>query len=346
MKTTLALSRYYLGIPWNRMDAYQRMVGVPVPDSTQWELVSQLFFDVRPVIIHLIEMAAQCKIVFHDDTTGRILSLIEENKNLPEGARYGMHSTGMVTIGEHTIILYFTGRAHAGENLDKLMDLRDEGLPKVKQMSDALNANGSKRHKENLIRCLCNSHAVRKFKEIRENFPDACDSILETMKDVFINDKHTKDEQMTDQERMDYHIKNSEPLLKELKTWMEEQQGKYHNIEQNSTLGHAINYMLNSWECFTRFLTVPGAPLENNIVERALKRLIFQRKNSYFFKNEYTAYIGCSLTSLIMTTVESGINPYEYLNCLQENWKAVEKNPTQWLPWNFHENFITQQQAA
>lgn len=337
-KSSLAISRYYMGLPWHRIDVFQRMIGVPVPDSTQWDLVHELFLDVWPVVITLINIAAQSRIIFHDDTTGRILSLIEENKHIEKGDRYGIHSSGFVAIGEHQIVLFFTGRPHAGENLDKLLALRSDSLPRIIQMCDASSSNGPKIHVEKTDTVHCNSHAVRKFKDIQENFPDECSTVLEVMKEVFKNDRYTKEQKMTDEQRMNYHLEHSGPLMNDLKNWMIEQQTKYHNIEHNSSLGYAISYMLRHWNKLTRFLTLPGAPLDNNIVERALKRLIFQRKNSYFYTNEYSAYVGCCLTSLIMTAVEAGANPFEYLNELQKNWKAVADNPEQWLPWNYQEN--------
>jgi len=42
--------------------------------------------------------------------------------------------------------------------------------------------------------------------------------------------------------------------------------------------------MDKTWEGLTRFLHVEGAPLDSNIVERALKRAIQHRRNSLFYK--------------------------------------------------------------
>jgi transposase len=134
VKTSIVLSRYYLGLPFHRLEEFQRMLGVPLPDATQWELAEALFDDVFPVIEVLIKEAAQASLIGLDDTHGRILTLIAENKHLPAGTRHGIHSTGFVTVGAHTIVLFFTSRAHAGENLDKLLDLRHSVQEKPIQM--------------------------------------------------------------------------------------------------------------------------------------------------------------------------------------------------------------------
>jgi hypothetical protein len=44
---------------------------------------------------------------------------------------------------------------------------------------------------------------------------------------------------------------------------------------------------------------VPGAPLDNNIAERALKKAILHRKNSLFYKNRNGAQMGDLFMSLI-----------------------------------------------
>jgi hypothetical protein len=109
-------------------------------------------------------------------------------------------------------------------------------------------------------------------------------------------------------------------------------------VEPNSRLGGAFDYLLKRWEALTRFLTVPGAPLDNNAAERALKMILRYRKNSLFYKNEHGAHVGDVLTSLIETCRLAGINPLDYLSALMENRSAVFADPAAWLPWNYRDN--------
>jgi hypothetical protein len=85
----------------------------------------------------------------------------------------------------------------------------------------------------------------------------------------------------------------------------------------------------------TQFLRVPAAPLDNNTAERALKLIIRQRKNSLFYHNDFSAYVGSLLTSLIATCIQAEVNAMDYLVALQENRSAVFANPADWLPWTF-----------
>nr|WP_319392773.1 transposase [uncultured Desulfobacter sp.] len=100
-----------------------------------------------------------------------------------------------------------------------------------------------------------------------------------------------------------------------------------------------ISYMLNHWQELTRFLEIPGAPLDNNLCEQLLKKSILHRKNSLFYKTEHGAYIGDLFMSLIHTCNLQNINPFEYLTALQKHSSEIFQNPSDWLPWSF-ENTI------
>ena len=122
-----------------------------------------------------------------------------------------------------------------------------------------------------------------------------------------------------------------------LKRWLQ-QQGNERLVEPNSSLGKAISSLLTHWETLTRFVAVPGAPLDNNLVERALKLFIRQRKNSLCFATVPSASIASVLTSLIATCLPAGVNALAYLVAWQEHRAEVFGNPAAWLPWNFHSN--------
>ena len=110
--------------------------------------------------------------------------------------------------------------------------------------------------------------------------------------------KHTKHQGLSDQERLDWHQTHSSPKMAELKRWLTEQI-EQKKVEPNSGLGEAISYMLRHWEKLTLFLRQPGAPLDNNVCERALKKAILHRKNAYFYKTLNGARVGDLFMSVI-----------------------------------------------
>ena len=108
-------------------------------------------------------------------------------------------------------------------------------------------------------------------------------------------------------------------------------------MEPNSGLGQAISYLLKHWEKLTLFLRVAGAPIDNNLVERALKKAILHRKNSLFYKTRNGARMGDLFMSLIHTCELNGVNPFDYLTELQRHAEELKRSPSEWMPWNYRE---------
>ncbi len=249
-----------------------------------------------------------------------------------------MFTTALVVkLGERLICLYYSGRAHAGENLAALLEKRaaDQVPPMV--MSDALARNEVE---EGLvIRCHCLAHGRRQFSDIEEVFPRECRVVIDALKQVFDHDEEARDQHMSPEARLAYHQAYSQPLMDDLKGWLDRQLAD-RLVEDNSSLGKAIMYMQGHWETLTRFLSLPGAPLDNNLVERALKLFIRQRKNSLFYKTEHSAYIASVLTSLIATCIYAGVNVLDYLVALQEHRAEVFADPSAWLPWTYQASLV------
>jgi transposase len=340
-RAVLAVARYYLGVPWYRLESFQAWVGIPVPDATQWDQVELLGDCAYPIFKYLERLAAQGDLIFQDDTPGRILSLIEENREAAARAkargeaasRTGMQTTALIVqVGERRICLYYTGRQHAGENLEALLAKREPQREKPLVMSDALTSN--KAEETHLIRCHCLAHGRRKFSELDEVFPAESAVVVDALKSVYEHDEEARDQHLSAPERLAYHQTYSGPILKTLKEWLE-QQTTDRLVEPNSSLGKAIAYLLGHWPTLTRFLTKPGAPLDNNVAERALKLCIRQRKNSLFYATEHSAYIASLLTSVIATCLQAGVNALDYLVAVQEHRQEVFANPSAWLPWNY-----------
>lgn len=343
-RAVLAVSRYYLGVPGYRLQGYQAMLGVPVADATQWDQIEAVGDCAYKVFEQMEREAAQGELIFQDDTAVRILSLIKENRELFAQAqaqglstpkeRTGMHTTALaVQVGEHTAILYYSSRRHAGENLQGLLDQRQAGLAKPLAMSDALSSN-EVANEAALLRCHCLFHGRRKFSDLEAVFPQECQVVLEVISQVFDHDEQARKEQLSAEARLAYHQTHSQPLMDGLKRWLDKQLDE-HLVEPNSSLGKAMAYMQSRWETLTRFLSVPGAPLDNNFAERVLKLFIRQRKNSLFYKTSHSAYIASVLTSLIATCIYAGVNAVEYLAALQEHRREVFSDPAAWLPWAY-----------
>jgi len=236
--------------------------------------------------------------------------------------------------GGRRTALFFTGRKHAGENLADVLKGRDKELPVPIQMCDALSRNTSGDFKTIVANCL--AHSRRKYVEVADEFPEECHYVIETLAAIYHNDTLARERKMSPPERLAFHQAESGQLMKGLKEWLDAQ-FQEHNVEPNSALGNAIKYMRKHWEKLTLFLRVPGAPLDNTAVERALKKAILHRKNSLFYKTLNGARVGDLFMSFIFTAELVEANPFHYLVSLLRNKDKIAAQPERWMPWNYHD---------
>jgi hypothetical protein len=330
----IALLKYGSGLPFNRLQQLQGSCGIPLPASTQWEIVELMADQIYPVYQQLIWLAAQGDVIYNDDTTMKILALMQDNDQRDQSERKGIFTTGIVsTVDDQKIALFYTGRKHAGENLADLLQQRHPDLSAPIQMCDALSRNTSEAFKSILANCL--AHGRRKFVEVALNFPQQCRYVIETLAKVYKYDEMAKEQNMSADQRLRFHQSKSGPLMEDLETWLNDQLDQ-KKVEPNCGLGQAISYMLNHWKPLTLFLRVPKAPLDNNICERALKKAILHRKNALFYKTENGARVGDLFMSLIYTCNLAGVNPFDYLTALQKHAADLAQHPEKWLPWNYN----------
>jgi transposase len=329
----IAVLKYGLGLPFYRLARLQSAVGIPLPAATQWDILSAHLAAPEAVYDELIRQAACAELVHNDDTTARVLSLMSSATSEHSPERTGMFTTGIIAF-KHSkpIALFFTGRQHAGENLRDVLAHRAANLGPPIQMCDALSRNLPKDLATILANCL--AHSRRRYVDVFNHFPDECRRVLETLREVYRHDATACQRQMSPQARLEWHQQQSGPLMDDLEKWLRAQFDE-KLVEPNSGLGDAIGYMLDHWHALTQFLRVAGAPLDNNICERALKKAILHRKNSLFFRSEHGAHVGDVFMSLIHTAELCSENPIEYLRALMRHPKDVAARPADWLPWNY-----------
>jgi hypothetical protein len=237
----------------------------------------------------------------------------------------------------HRVALFFSGRRHAGENLAQVLKHRAEELPPPIQMCDALSRNLPGELQTILANCL--AHARRRFVDVYDRFPEICRHLLESLAVVYRNDALARERGLSPEARLQLHQEASGPTMAALHDWLERQRGE-KRAEPNSALGGAIGYTLKHWDELTLFLRQAGAPLDNNVCERALKKAILHRKNALFYKTQNGAKVGDLFMSLIYTCQLNEVNPFDYLTELQLHADALAACPERWMPWNYREALV------
>ena len=325
-----ALMRYGLGLPMYRQAAMLTYLGVPIAASTQFEVVAQGSEAFKPIGEELKRQAAQGETAYIDDTRMTILKQMRTNSK-----RTGTFTTGVISTREAIqIALFFTGESHAGQNMKEILKQRSPDLPALIQMSDALSRNFSELDADEVIECCCLCHGRRNFVEIVRSFPEECRFVLESIGKIYAVDKQAREAGLDPPQRLVLHQELSKPVMDDLRAWMTEQ-FEHKKVEPNSILGKAIKYLQNHWDKLTVFLRVAGAPLDNNMVERALKKVVLHRKNSLFYRTAAGAAVGDLFMSIIQTCQLNKVDPFDYLTQILRNASKVAANPSHWLPWNY-----------
>ena len=338
-RSLMAINKYYAGTPFYRQGSLQRILGVSITASTIFDQTEYVANAIWPVFKQLRLEAGNARHYYIDDTTHRILdqtAIVKKQRNSDkERIRTGVYSSGMIatTVAGQKIVLFETNIGHAGEFIDSVLRLRDETRSPPIIMSDALASNRPSVNIE-FIPSLCNSHARRQFVDVLSHFPDEVEDILERYGEIWHFDNLAKDKKLNNEQRQAYHSEFSLPIMTDIRTW-----GRQHllngSVEENSGLGKAIRYFDKHYDGLTCFCTVPGAQLDNNLMEAELKLVVRDRKNAMFHKTLSGASIGDVITSVIATASWAGINIFDYLNTLQREQETVKLTPENYLPWNY-----------
>jgi hypothetical protein len=326
---SLAVAKYCAGLPWYRIERLQSYFGVPIPASTQFDRCEHVANCLLPIFLELEQLAAMAGTFMLDDTTVRILDLMRENKTLPEGERRGTWTTGIIARGAtHEIALYYSGKRHAGDNFERLLEKRPVAMKPPIGLGDAASRNWPASFQLTIAKCL--AHARREFVDLESTFPGECARVLDDLARVYRHDAEASG--MSAEDRLAHHQIHSGPVFDRLREWIEQEIAE-GRVEPNGPLFKAYRDLLTHWHGLTQVLRLGTAPIDSNIVERALKKAVLLRKNAMFFRSQHGADVGSMIPPVSETTRMAGVAVFDYLVDIVRNVRAVRADPRRWLPW-------------
>lgn len=341
----LMINKYFISVPFYRQDRLQNYLGIPLPSSTQWDLMHEHEPMLKALYGVLLIDAANGIGISYDDTSVKIISEIQAKKKAEKGEKkkHNCFTTGIVSAYEdHRTYVFMSDNRTAGKIVvEMIKTYRDKDRDRPILMCDALTANIPQEIADDLyILCYCLVHARRQFYELPNGYDDLADEVIRLIGKIYDNESWAN--QLSAEERLKYHQKHSKSYMNELKEFLESRQEEF---EPNSIAGQAIEYVLKRWTELSQFLRHAHAPIDNNITERALKLVIQTRKSSLFYKTLEGARFASYVQSVLYSAAQNNINPCSYMVALLENEAAVIKNPEDWLPW-IYQDTIRQNQAT
>ena len=342
----LMVMHYSAGAPFKRLESLHEGWGVPIPDANQWQMVNEGDDLLLPLCKALEQHAIAKATNFRADDTGSMvvelqkqidaeLDALERLGESTQDVRTGINATGFYwETPDGPVVLFYTGRHHAGEMVDRLLRRRLLSSPKLVKITDGASKNFDHEHGDKLVEATCNAHAFLKFRDIRDKYPAEYAEAGSIYKQVFDHDDEAKALELTPVERMLYHQKNSWPLMKKLKAMCEEKV-KSKLVEPNSPLWEPLTFIINQWDRLTRFCKMPGVPLDTNLIEQALIMPVRYLAGSFNYKTEDGATVGDHAMSLIATARAHGVEPVAYLTECLRCHEDLAKRPEHYLPWAY-----------
>ena len=344
----LAVMHYFAAMPFKRLENLHKGWGVPMPDANQWNIVNEADTLLLPLFNAIEHYAiANGMSLLIDDTASKVISLQRqinaeikglqaEGKSIKE-VRTGINATGVyIEIPEGTVTLYYTGLHHAGEIFDKMLAHRKKGGEKLAKVTDAASKNFDHGHGEEVVEGVCNAHAMLKFRDIKDKFPEEYAVAGAVYKQVFANDDIAKAQGLTPTERMLFHREKSLPLMVSLKVMCEEKITS-GLVEPRSPLWHPLTFIINQWPRLTQFCKTPGIPLDTNLVEQSLIIPVRYLAASFNYQTAAGAEVGDRYMSLVITAIDNEIEPVAYLTYCLKNHEDLAKRPEFYLPWSYRD---------
>jgi transposase len=179
-----------------------------------------------------------------------------------------------------------------------------------------------------MTRAGCWAHVRRKIIEAEKSAPEIARALIERVRILYAVEKQAADVSVA--ERLALRQKQSAPLLDALRDHF---LAAKEQLLPKHPMAEAISYALNQWETLTVFCVDGAVPIDNNVSEREMKRVVLNRKNSLFVGNPRGGRTSAILASLTSTCRRHDIDPQLYLTQLLVNLPAtkVSELPA-WLP--------------
>jgi hypothetical protein len=190
-----------------------------------------------------------------------------------------------------------------------------------------------------ITRAGCWAHARRKFVDAEKAHPAIAAEAVALVKRLYAVEERAK--ALDDEGRLTLRQRESAPVLAAFKdklfTWRDRLLPKH-------PMALAVNYALNQWAELNAFAADGAVPIDNNVSEREMKRVVLNRKNGLFVGNPRGGRTAAILSSLTSTCRRHAVDPQRYLTQLLTNLPATPMSQLDaWLPdrWKLTQASIT-----
>jgi len=317
----LTVGRFADHLPYYRQENILARSGLHIDRATQWRWMRAIAQAVTPLVDLMWELAIQSQVIAMDETPVKELS--DAGKTLTGYLWAGVgdanhpydcffYSSDRRIIRPQTYLAGFRGYlvADAYVAYERIGELWPD-----------------------VFKASCWAHARRKFEECHHlGKTDQTRTALRYFRKLFAIESQCCEK--SPEERLAARQDRSRPIVEAFHEWLQNERAR--QLPKAKLLG-AINYMLNRWESYTRFLESGMVPLDNNAAERAVKFPILGRKAWLFVGNPRAGETSAKLFTLTKTCNRHHIDPFAYLQDVYARLPTMSRDelpallPDRWL---------------
>jgi len=325
----VAVSKYQFAIPLYRQVEMATANNVPLNRTTLANLMMDLGDRLVPLHQYMREELLTQQLIHADETTVQVL---KEPGRRPEQKSYlWVYRSG--AKAQHQVVVFDYQPTRAGAHALNFLT-RDDGTT----FSGTLQADGYAGYNvvSDVVRVACMAHIRRKFVEALKAVPagrgegSIATELIDMIGELYGIERDGKG--LKDDELLALRDRDSRPIVLRIETWLKENRDK---VLPKSALGSAIRYALDQWPAMVRYLENPHSAIDNNVIEREVKRVVMGRKAWLFADSVNGMHANAVLYSLVQTCIANGVDPYKYFVTVIERYpKAKEPGDMQaLLPW-------------
>ena len=344
----LIVLHYLYGLPFKRLESLHKAWGIPFADSNQWQICRDSMEILAPLYKALVIFAIQNIISLRMDDTGSMIltikRLISEELAAAKAlgisedtVRTGINASGFyIETTAGVVLLYYTGRHHAAEILRELLKHRQPNSAKIIKITDGASKNFDSELSDQLDEGVCNAHAFLKFHDIQAQFPAEYAVVGEAYAKIYEAENDARARKLSPNDRLKLHQEVSRPWMEKIKA-MCEAKVISRLVEPRSPLWEAVYFIINQWPKLTKFLEVPGMPLDTNLCEQALIAPVRYLAASFNYHTTNGAETGDRGMSLAATARANEVDPVSWITHCLENRVDLAQNPEKYFPWSYRD---------
>jgi transposase len=302
------IQKYLDHLPLYRIEKISDRHGVPIARSTLAQWVGQLGVSLQPLVDRLAELLLQGKVLHADETP---VQQLDPGKGKTKRAYMWAYRSNDLE-GAPRIVVFDYQTSRSGEHARNFLQEWHGHL----MVDDYGGYKESFRQGVTELACL--AHCRRKFFDLHAagGHPVA-EEALRRIGELYAVEAQAHDGDAA--ARLTLRQQDAMPRLKALHDWLIAQRLK---TADGSGLARAIDYSLKRWPALIRYVDSGTLPVDNNMVENAIRPITLGRRNWIFTGSERAGCRAAAIQTLLATAKLNGLEPYAWLK------DTLEKLPT------------------